>query len=217
MCHSAESSIRNYIITLLVASILAYAGDAVDRHVALAFAVIIHMQLSEYFMWLDQSCGRINHLATYSALFVLWLQPIVILFGGFWLNTTTLLFKPALLFASLFTLIIGTRFVQLAWNSKKRCSRPGPRNLVWDLNNTERSPIFLIPYLIMLIGSWLFLKDKIKGIFLFGLFGISFIHHYLKYKKEWPSNWCYATRNGFIYYTLFSAGVKLFSHLSTRQ
>ena len=213
MCHSASSSIWNYGIVICIAAMIAYFGDAVDRHAAFAFAVLIHMQLSEYFMWRDQSCGWMNHFATYFAFVVLIVQPLAILLSGFWFRTTTLSMASAIGPATIFAGICLVQLISLLQKPGKRCSRPSPKHLVWDLDNTERTYIFLIPYLLMLIGSWAFLKDKIRGLFLFGMIGVSFIRHYLKYKNDWPSHWCYATRNGLIYYALFSIGVRVYKQM----
>jgi hypothetical protein len=209
MCHSPESSIFNYIIVLGLAAGLAYFGDATDQHVALLFATLIHMQLAEYFMWMDQKCGQLNQLATYFAYFTLWVQSLSALLGGLWLQTIQIPFIPAIGFAGIFTLFMTIQWFRLVLKPGKRCSLPSPKNLMWDLDNVVNNYIFLIPYLTMLIGTWLFSKDRLKGIIVFGLILWSFFAHYIQYGDEWASSWCYSTRNGLIYYICLSLFVRL--------
>jgi hypothetical protein len=47
-----------------------------DRWVAIVFISAGIMELLEYFMWKDQSCGITYHIATMLALLLLLIQPI---------------------------------------------------------------------------------------------------------------------------------------------
>ena len=74
MCYNKEISLAVYLTTSAVSLILYLIGDKYDKHIALFSIVFIHMQLVEYFMWSDQSCGKINHYATEAGYYLLFLH-----------------------------------------------------------------------------------------------------------------------------------------------
>ena len=87
MCYSAESSINNYGLGMLLSLGLYTLGNNYDKHFAFFIFVVIQMQLVEYFMWKDQKCGIMNKIATISANIILLLQPVSVLLGGYLFNT----------------------------------------------------------------------------------------------------------------------------------
>ena len=64
MCYSPESSIQSFSLVSILSGLLFYYGNTIDKHVAIVFFTIVQIQLAEYFMWLDQSCGTMNSYAT---------------------------------------------------------------------------------------------------------------------------------------------------------
>ena len=90
MCYNKDISLAVYLTTSVVSFILYLTGDKYDKHVAIFCFTFIHMQLVEYFMWLDQKCGKMNHYATEAGYYLLLLQPLVILFAGLLLKTFTI-------------------------------------------------------------------------------------------------------------------------------
>ena len=83
MCYSAESSIKNYALGMLLSLGLYTLGNNYDKHFAFFIFVVIQMQLAEYFMWKDQKCGIMNTTATIIASIILVLQAFSVLFGGY--------------------------------------------------------------------------------------------------------------------------------------
>ena len=64
MCWSLESSRNAYIIGTIASLILLYYGDNVDKNIGSFFLAVAQIQLIEYFIWKDQSCGSMNHYAS---------------------------------------------------------------------------------------------------------------------------------------------------------
>jgi len=71
MCYNEEVSVAIYVLGCLGAL---YAGKSGNRHTSFAIAAIAQVQLFEYFMWADQSCGSLNTFASYAIIWVLFLH-----------------------------------------------------------------------------------------------------------------------------------------------
>ncbi len=82
MCYDKETSIKTYVIGVILSLCLFYNGDKYDKHIAIFSFVFIQIQLIEFFMWMDQDCGKINHYATIFAHIITMLHPVSILLGG---------------------------------------------------------------------------------------------------------------------------------------
>ena len=90
MCWSIESSRNAYIIGTIASITLLYYGDSVDKNIGLFFLVVAQMQLIEYFIWKDKSCGLMNHYASRMIVPVLALQTIAMISGGYFFESTLL-------------------------------------------------------------------------------------------------------------------------------
>ena len=87
MCYNKETSIITYVISIIFSGLLFYKGDRYDKNIAIFCFTFIQIQLAEYFMWLDQSCGLVNHYATIFAHLILMLEPISIIVGALLYDT----------------------------------------------------------------------------------------------------------------------------------
>ena len=200
MCYSAESSINNYGLGMLLSLVLYTLGNDYDKHFAFFIFVVIQMQLAEYFMWKDQKCGMVNKIATISANIILVLQPVSVLFGGYLFNTLNVS-NSLLLGISISYLLIGLLFIIYGfyYETKQICSRAPDGYLVWFFN-INRFKVLL--YFILLIIPWLYLEDFNSGFIIFLLiFGSLLIHRfYHNRQKEWQTKWCYYVINSVLLY-----------------
>ena len=122
------------------------------------------MQLLEYFMWKDKSCGQMNHIATMLAFIVLLIQPIAVLIGAYFFGD--LLFNRNKLAPIIWIYAINW----INFGSKKRlCSRPNGIHVDWDFKTVMK--IFWIMYYAVVILFFISQKwylGVIVGILLIG-------------------------------------------------
>jgi|SaaInlStandDraft_6_1057023.scaffolds.fasta_scaffold189025_1 hypothetical protein len=86
MCYNKQSSLGVWFFSLACSIFLLVRNYPNDRWLAVIFLVAGLMQIAEFFMWSDQKCGRMNHIATMFAMFVLLIEPISIILGGYFLG-----------------------------------------------------------------------------------------------------------------------------------
>ena len=187
MCYNKDISLAVYLTTCMISIILYLTGDKFDKHMALFSIVFIHMQLIEYFMWSDQKCGKMNHYATELGYYLLLLQPFLLLCIGILFQTFTIP-NNYVLICILITMI--PFFEKLFKKSRKLCSK-GKLNdhLSWDIDLSISTQII---YNIFLFLPFLFLKNKIKGIAIFGFILATFIISKFKtYGQDLSSFWCF--------------------------
>lgn len=208
MCYDAQSSIQSYGLVTLLSGLLLYYGDQMDKHIAIAFLGVVQMQLAEFLMWSDQSCGWVNQYATYFAYLAILAQPLCVLLGGYYFKSFTgTVQKYILTIAMGIALFWITEFAYYALNARNVCSTPKNGHLYWDfLRKKEFYPSMFIHilYFAGFMIPWLFTKDKVRGLFFLGLLVYSFITHYMEYKDQWHTMWCFGVRTGILSYILFS-------------
>ena len=156
MCYSAESSIENYISISLLSILLYIYGDKYSRHVASFFFVVGHMQLAEYFMWIDQDCGITNEVGTLFAILVLMCQALVPLLGGYIFDTIKVSPRYIFIICSIFTVAWLISMVNYKLQYRNICSlqKKGTTHLGWHFYESHYSLRFyagIIAYFILLI------------------------------------------------------------------
>lgn len=188
MCYNKEISLAVYLTTSLVSLILYLTGDKYDKHISLFSIVFIHMQLVEYFMWSDQTCGNVNHYATEVGYYLLFLQPVVVLLAGLLLKTFTIPDN----YVKICILITCIPIIEKILRKPRKVCSKGKINdhLNWDF---WCSKIIIIIYIVFLFLPWLFLKNRQKGIivFLFGLLTLIASHFKTYIEKDFRSFWCF--------------------------
>jgi hypothetical protein len=207
MCYDASSSIRSFGLVTILSALLMYFGDNFDRFFAVVVFAVVQMQLAEYFMWNDQSCGKINQFATFYAYLAILLQPLSVLLGGYYFNIFNIPPEYILGFALLISVFWLTEFGQYVLNTGPVCSKPKNGHLLWDfLRKKEFNPSILLHvlYFIGFMGPLLFSKYRTKGFFFLGLLLTSFFIHYLQYKEQWHTMWCFSIRTGMLMYVAFT-------------
>jgi hypothetical protein len=205
---------------MLLSIILYIYGDNYDKHISLFSAVVIQMQLAEYFIWTDQKCGIVNKLATIVVRIILSLQPLVIVLGGYLFNTMNISSNILIaLIIYMFAFYFNTE--NYYKNNKKICSLSDEDgHLQWHNFNKNPDKSFSIYYFavifmrlfyftIMLFG-WLLFYNTSLGIFASALITIIFLIHYIQFpkKNQWATLWCFHSSITFTIYAI----VRYFDH-----
>ena len=107
MCYNTTISLLTFTVMVISTIYLIYRNYPNDRWFAIVFISAGIMQLVEYFMWKDQSCGKTNHLATMLALIVLLIQPIAVLLGAYYFGDLVIDRKRLLPIIWIYGIIIG--------------------------------------------------------------------------------------------------------------
>lgn len=92
MCVSLEVSVASYIIGVILFLAIYKTNEFNNKWIAVFMIYILHMQLLEAVMWLDQECKGYNQIASLASYFFTICQPLVnylvMLYFVGW-NTTT--------------------------------------------------------------------------------------------------------------------------------
>jgi hypothetical protein len=79
MCWSKNASLASFILGTIVNIIVFFIfPNKTIRTICIFWQWVLMMQISEYFIWKDQECGKENKLGTKMALFFNIMQPIVL-------------------------------------------------------------------------------------------------------------------------------------------
>ena len=196
MCYSTKISLLTFAVMAISTIYLIYRNYPNDRWVAIVFISTGIMQLLEYFMWKDQSCGKTNHLATMFALIVLLIQPIAVLLGAYYFGDLVIDRKRLLPIIWIYGIIIGIFGINwINYGMKNRlCSRPNGRHLDWDFSKWINRPMMKIFWIIYYAVVILFFISQkwylgvIVGILLIGslLFSVFYVKN-----PSWKSLWCW--------------------------
>jgi len=191
MCYNQTISFITFAIMAISTIYLIYRNYPNDRWVAIVFISAGIMQLLEYFMWKDQSCGKTNHIATMFAFLLLLIQPIAVLIGAYYFGDLVFDRKKLAPIIWIYGIIIGIFAINwMNYASKKRlCSRPNGRHLEWDFKPMMKIFSFMY-YLVFLLFfmSRLWYLGVIVGILLIGslLFSVFYVKN-----PSWKSWWCF--------------------------
>ena len=205
MCWNKNVSLITFIIAILGCVYLYKRNRPNDRWIAVFGVTIAMIQLAEFFMWGDPSCGAINKYASMFAMLILGLEPLMNMIGGIYFSDTPdkkvlkwVLFSYVVFIALLFfTQIYGKKILWCGTSvcvpdknplkgfvSDKTC------NLTWYFMKNMKSSMGIIWILFLLI-PFLTMKPQFKGILLF-IFGLVtfFSAHYLN-NAATGSLWCW--------------------------
>jgi len=202
MCYNKNVSIAAYVTSTILGLILFKIGDKYDKNIAIFILVFNQIQLAEYFMWIDQNCGNMNHYATIYAQIIVMLQPISILVGALIYKTFCL--PNAWIYIMLTMLVIPllTTLIMMIKNKRKLCSKDKKNgHLDWDFVSPMYSTsitdgLYYIYWMIIIVVSWLFFKNRVKGLICFGILGSTLLYSTLDTSdmrfdlKQWESKWC---------------------------
>ena len=79
MCVNAKTSITAFILgTIINIAVILYFKTNIITIICIMWEWVIMMQLSEFLIWKDQKCGKINKIGTDMALFFNLTQPLFV-------------------------------------------------------------------------------------------------------------------------------------------
>ena len=193
MCYSATISLLTFFAMAISTIFLMYRNYPNDRWFAIVFISAGIMQLVEYFMWRNQYCGRMNHLATIGAFLILLIQPIATIIGEYFFGNLVINKKKLLPIIWIYGIIIGIlAIIGINYGMKNRlCSLPNGKHLDWSISKLFGGKIgiyvfFFLYYaiflLLLLSRPWYF--GFIIAIMLLGT--LFFIKN-----PSWKSIWCW--------------------------
>ena len=88
MCWNKEVSIATFALAIIGIIYLYKRNQPNDRWIALFAGVVAMIQLAEFFMWSDPTCGTINKYASIFALIILALEPLSNMVGAAYLSNS---------------------------------------------------------------------------------------------------------------------------------
>lgn len=201
MCWSIESSRNAYIIGTIASIILLVYGDNVDKNIGVLCLTVVQMQLIEYFIWKDQSCGSMNNYASKMIVPELILQIVAMVGGSYFFHSSTLsqtevwnLFSIVLIVA---VITIGINFY--VTSNETLCSqRICNTGILWEVGEmniingkTFASTLWNIFYFGVLILYPIFWKSDLKKYVYITIASCSLIWIHYKNRITWQSRWCY--------------------------
>ena len=192
MCYSAESSIISFLLGGGASLYLLNSKNNTNKHIGLFLFSVCLIQFLEFLIWIDQSCGILNNLASRSILLVLITQLYVIFLGGYIYKTLIIpdnILKILIIILTIFYLYYGSK--HYLDQSKEWCTKPNEdKSLQWANFNYMSSYLGYIYYTIFIISPFL-VKEIWKGLLILFLGFFSFI--ITRYRNTGTSNsrWCY--------------------------
>ena len=195
MCYNWQSSIVSFFVGTTCSLYLLQQKDKYLKHAGFFFVAVCLMQLIEFFMWMDQDCGWLNHLSSKFLVVVLILQVYALYFGGFIFDTIQIrnFYHPVIM---VLVLLWGLYYIfqSVFLQQNYLCSKKGTKlGLEWDWGVVDKDSFkriyyyffIFIPLLLMLRSHiWLFITI-LGQLFYF-------------YTEKDPSYWCF-----------YSAGIPL--------
>lgn len=201
MCWSSESSRNAYIVGSISSILLMLLGNNIYKNIGFFFLIVVQMQLIEYFIWIDHSCGNINNFASKMIVPELSMQALAMVLGALIFKTTNLS-NSSLIALVLFVSFVefGTIFLYLNnIKNEKLCSKKiQNKGIVWDLgkydlikNNDILSMLWSIVYYSCLFAfPFLWKSNSTKYIFAFIMI-FSYLTIRLENQISWQSRWCF--------------------------
>lgn len=192
MCYNQTISLFTFTVMAISTIYLIYRNYPNDRWVAIVFISAGLMQLLEYFMWKDQSCGRMNHLATIGAFLLLLIQPIAVLIGAYYFGDLVFILKNKLApIIWIYGIIIGIFAINwINYASKKRlCSRSNRIHLDWDFKPIMK--IFWVLYYLVILLFFMSRPWYLGGFIGLLLIGTLLFSVFYVKNTSWKSLWCW--------------------------
>lgn len=182
MCWNWQVSLTTWMIGLCTALYLFYRRNKYDITMGSLILVYSSMQLWEAFMWLDQKCGKLNHIANIMAYLALWSHTLAIGIGLYLENITKI---P--LYIGCFFMVLA--LVYLFW-IKWKCSKPDKgacRHLVWGFPHYY----YVLVFTVCIAICFIYIRPLWKACIISGIFTASFLLSFLYAKNSTGSFWCW--------------------------
>jgi hypothetical protein len=214
MCYNTTISLLTFAVMAISTIYLIYRNYPNDRWFAIIFISAGIMQLVEYFMWRDQSCGLTNHLATIGAFLISLIQPIAMIIGAYFFGNLVIDRKKLLPIIWIYGIIIGIfAIIGINYGMKNRlCSLPNGKHLDWNIAKLFGGKIgffvFSIVYYAMIILLLLSRPLYLGFIIAIMLFGTLFFSVFFIKNPSWKSIWCWIVNFIPIIYIILSYFLK---------
>lgn len=179
MCWNETVSLNTFLFSLFGIN-FAYFNSVINGYEYLFYYSFISMQLLEYFTWKHLNNKKINRLLSQLGLFLIAMQPILVILIPDNLNTSI---KVSLIaFYLLFCFSFGM-FINVDFSMVKAPNG----HLAWNWLNV--APLYIFIWLLFLMVVLLLIKKYI----LFTIHLIVYIAIYYTYYKTntWGSLWCW--------------------------
>ena len=179
MCWNETVSLNTFLFSLFGIN-FAYFNSVINGYEYLFYYSFISMQLLEYFAWKHLNNKKINRLLSQLGLFLIAMQPILVILIPDNLNTSI---KVSLIaFYLLFCFSFGM-FINVDFSMVKAPNG----HLAWNWLNV--APLYIFIWLLFLMVVLLLIKKYI----LFTIHLIVYIAIYYTYYKTntWGSLWCW--------------------------
>lgn len=207
-----ESSRNAYLIGVISSLILLKYGNNIDKNIGLFFFIVAQMQIIEYFIWKDKSCGKINNIASKLIVPELSMQVIGMILGAYLFNTTNIS-KENMFIILILTIIltIGSLLYYFYYiNNETLCSKKIlNKGIEWDIgtfNIIDDKDIFSIIWKIIYYSVLFFFPLLWKSTYKKYIYVITAITSYvwirINNKITWKSRWCYPASFASIYFVL---------------
>ena len=216
MCWNKEISMATFILAIIGVVYLWKRDGANDRWIAIFAGTIALIQLAEFFMWSDLSCGKMNKYASIFALIVLAFEPLMNMIGGAYFSHTPnkrilkYMLVAYLLFI-IFAYITQIHNKQLNFCATSICNKPNNLNgflndkmcnLKWFFMDNINNKIGII-WIMFLMIPFLTMTPKLQGIILFTLGFVTFGMAALTNNAAQGSLWCWFSI-GLIFYKILA-------------
>ena len=195
MCYNQTISLLTFAVMILSTIYLFYRNYPNDRWFSIIFISAGIMQLIEYFMWRNQSCGMTNHIATILAFIVLLIQPIAVLIGAYYFGDLIFDRKKLAPIIWIYGIIIGL-FVIIGINygiKNRLCSLPNRKHLDWNISKLFGGKtgiyVFFILYYAMFLLLLLSRPWYLGFIIAIMLLGTLFFSIFFIKNASWKSIW----------------------------
>lgn len=194
MCWSREVSLVTFVVAIVGIIYLYNRNKPNDRWVAVFAAVVAMIQLAEFFMWSDLSCGRLNMYASMFALLVLACEPLMNMIGGIHFSNSP--YKKVLkwmlvayIIFIIYTYLTQIRGKHVSWCGTKSC-QTGGCNLHWNFMDGINGKLGII-WILFLLVPFLTMTPHMQGIILFALGFITFGMAAFTNSAALGSLWCW--------------------------
>lgn len=204
MCWNKEVSITTFILAVIGSIYLYKRNKPNDRWIAVFALTVAMIQLAEFFMWSDLSCGSINKYASIFALLILALEPLMNMFGGIYFSNTpykNILKYMVLAYFAFVAFFYLTQIYnkQTNWCGTTTCSAPSVTggftqnkscNLEWYFLHNKDGKLGII-WILFLMLPFLTMTPTTQGVIFFALGFTTFFAAHLINNAAIGSMWCW--------------------------
>ena len=193
MCYNKEASITVFIYSVTLTFFLWNRNYPNDRFMALISLAVAALQFTEFLIWTDQKCNKLNHYATIATHIIIMLQPLCVLAAAYYYNNTIISKDLLLLPAAAYLYWLFYYVNKLLKHKPLYCTKPDKDGYL-DWSNQERywgnreRLMYFLPLIIFLL-----MKNKLYGYYVFALL-VSIMTISIKkigYNSPWASVWCF--------------------------